>query len=103
MIGKVSRDKGVRATFQINERWRLSEDGELQWILQREEPKAKSERHRWMSVAFCGTREGLSVVALPHHKVNPTDAACRALERLPKTYEPGALERVAAEMLDRAA
>ena len=88
------------AIFQINGRWRLSEDGEVQWILQRHNPKAKHERHRWVSVAFCGTREGLMEVALPHHKVNTSDAACRALKLLPAYYEPGALDALA---LDRAA
>ncbi len=56
-----------RATIPINDRWRLSEDGALQWIVQRENPKVKDERHRWASVAFCGTREGLLEVALPRH------------------------------------
>ena len=85
----------MTAVLQINDRWRLGEDGELQWILQRENPKAKHERHRWVSVAFCGTREGLLEVALPHHRIIPTDAACRALQRLPETYRPGALAALA--------
>ena len=74
--------------------WRLSEDGQLQWILQRENPKATHERHRWVSVSFCGTREGLIDVALPHRKVKPTEAACRLLESLPAHYESGALARL---------
>ncbi len=45
------------AVFQINDRWRLTEDGDVQWILQRESPKAKHDRNRWQSVAYCGTRE----------------------------------------------
>ena len=55
----------IKATFPINDRWRLSEDGKLQWILQRENPKAKDDRHRWSSVSFFGTLEGLLEVALP--------------------------------------
>ena len=37
----------TKATFPINDRWRLSEDGECQWILQRANPKAKHDRNRW--------------------------------------------------------
>ena len=33
--------------------WRLSEDGRLQWILQRKRGK------RWRDRAWCGTRQGL--------------------------------------------
>ncbi len=92
-----------RAAITICDGWRLSEDGALQWILQREKPKAKDERHRWASVAFCGTREGLLEVALPHHRVIPTDAASHALQRLPEAYEPGALDRAASAALAEAA
>ena len=75
--------------------WRLADDGELQWMLQRHYPKAKNARDRWRSVAFCGTREGLLDVALPHNGVQPTDAACAALKRLPRRFEPGALDTLA--------
>ena len=78
--------------------WRLAEDGALQWILQRENPKAKEERHRWGALSFCGTRAGLIEVALPHRKVKPTEAACRLLKSLPEHYEPGALARLAMPM-----
>ncbi len=91
----------TKATFAIiNDRWRLSEDGECQWILQRANPKAKHDRNRWQSVAYCGTREGLLEVALPHHGVTPSDAAALSLKSLPEHYEPGKLE---ASVLDRAA
>ena len=90
----------TKTTFQINDRWRISEDGECQWILQRANPKAKDERHRWSSVAFCGTREGLLKIALPHHGIIPSDAASRVLKSLPERYEPGKLD---ASVLDRAA
>ena len=56
----------TKATFPINDRWRLTEDGDVQWILQRANLKAKHDRNRWQSVAYCGTREGLLEVALPH-------------------------------------
>ena len=79
------------ATISLNEHWRLTEDGQLQWIVQREKPKAKSERHRWASLAFCVTGEGLLNVALPRHGIIPTEAACHVLERLPARYEPAAL------------
>ena len=91
------------AVFQITDRWRLTEDGELQWILQRENPKAKHERNRWKSVAYCGTREGLLEVALPHHGVIPSDAASYLLKSLPQYYEAGALERLTPVPLDQAA
>ncbi len=91
------------AVLQITEGWRLAEDGELQWILQRENPKAKHDRNRWQSVAYCGTREGLLEVALPHHGVTPSDAAALSLKSLPECYEPGALERLAVVSLDQAA
>ncbi len=92
-----------RFAIPINDGWRLTEDGRLQWNLQRENPKAKSKQHRWVSVAFCGSREGLLDVALTHHRIIPTDTAYRVLQRLPETYQPGALERVAGEMLAEAA
>ncbi len=78
--------------------WRLSEDGQLQWLLQREYPKAKTKRDRWRSVAFCGTREGLVEVALPHNRVQPTEAASASLKSLPAHYETGALARLAMPM-----
>ena len=34
------------ATLHLCDGWRLSEDGRLQWILQRERPKANDERDR---------------------------------------------------------
>ena len=71
------------AHLHLCEGWRLSEDGDRQWILQREHPRAKVERDRWRSVAFCGTREGLIDVALPHHRVRPTAAAHASLKSLP--------------------
>ena len=55
----------TKATFPINDRWRLSDDGECQWILQRANPKAKHDRNRWQSVAYCGTR--IAVAAPKRH------------------------------------
>ncbi len=75
---------------------RRSRDGDRQWILQRERPKAKAERDRWRSMAFCGTREGLIDVALPHHRVRPTDAAHASLKSLTPHYQPGALDAMTA-------
>ena len=80
------------AHLHLCEGWRLSEDGQLQWILQRHYPEAKNARDRWRSVAYCGTREGLLEVALPHNGVQPTDAACASLKRLPRRYELNALD-----------
>lgn len=51
--------------------WRLSEDGQSQWILERRRPNVKNERDRWRAVAFCGTCEGLIDVALPHLRSLP--------------------------------
>ena len=93
----------IKATFPITVRWRLSEDSDVQWILQRANLKAKHDRNRWQSVAYCGTREGLLEVALSHHGVILSDAAALSLKSLPVLYEPGALERIAIETLDRAA
>ena len=94
---------GSAIPLPIDHRWRLSEDGSMQWILQRHRPKAKDERSKWASVAFCGTSQGLLEVALPHRGVIPSDAASYVLQRLPATYQPGALARVAEAMLDEAA
>ena len=82
------------AIFQINDRWRLSEDGELQWIL--EYRKGKD----WRAKAYCGTKVGLLEVAIPHNKVAAPRPVLVALSRLPEHYEPGALDALA---LDRAA
>ena len=85
------------AVFQITDRWRLSEDGALQWLLQ------YREGERWKNKAYCGTKAGLLEVAIPHNKVTAVGGVLAALNRLPDSYEPGALERLAGEMLDRAA
>ena len=78
------------AVFQINDRWRLSEDGEMQWILQ------TLQGTRWRDRAWCGTRTGLlEVFALPHHKIAPPAGVLVALSRLPEYYEPGALDALA--------
>ncbi len=79
------------ATLHLCDGWRLNEDDDRQWILQRENPKAKDDRGRWQAVAFCGTFEGLIGVALSHRKVKPTEAASMLLKSLPAHYEPGAL------------
>ena len=71
----------IKATFPITVRWRLSEDSDVQWILQRANLKAKHDRNRWQSVAYCGTREGLLEVALSHHGVILSDAAALSLNR----------------------
>ncbi len=92
-----------RVAIPINDGWRLTEDGSMQWILQRANPKAKDVRSKWASVAFCGTLQSLLEVALPHRGVDPTDAACIVLRRLPAMYKPGALARAVESMLDEAA
>ncbi len=82
------------AIFQINDRWRLTEDGELQWILQ------TLQGTRWRDRAWCGTRDGLIGVALPHHKVAVPAGVLAALERFPEFYEPGAQDAL---VMDEAA
>ncbi len=82
------------AIFQINDRWRLSEDGELQWILQQRRGKG------WRSVAYCGTKAGLLEVALPHNRVAASRPVLAALNHLPESYEPGALDAL---VMDEAA
>ena len=85
---------GSVAAIELALGWRLFEDGELQWLLQRQQPSASNERNRWRTVAFCGTKEGLLEVALPHHGCQPTDAALLRLKSLPEYYLPGALARI---------
>ena len=50
-------------------------------------PNVKDERDRWRAVAFCGMREGLLKVALPHHGVPASDAAVDSLKSFPPHYE----------------
>ncbi len=82
------------AAIELASGWRLSENGELQWLLQRGQPSASNERNRWRTVAFCGTKQGLIEVALPHLGCQPTDAALLRLKSLPAHYSPGALARI---------
>ena len=82
------------AVFQINDRWRLSEDDELQWILQQRRGKD------WRSVAYCGSKVGLLEVALLHNRVAASRPVLAALERFPESYEVGALN---VQVLDEAA
>ncbi len=83
--------------------WRLTEDGEMRWILQRESPQARHERHRWSSRAFCGTRQSLLEVALPHHTGSQAEAAARlALARLTASREDSRCIAGIAPTLDRA-
>ncbi len=85
----------TKATFAITDRWRLSEDGELQWILEKFTGKT------WRGKAWCGTKAGLlEAGALPRNKISVPNTVLAALNRLPDSYEPGALEQVAIETLD---
>ena len=88
------KSAGSVAAIELPPGWRLSEDGELQWLLQRGQSKALDERNRWRTVAFCGTKEGLLKVALPHHGCQPADAALLRLKSLPEHYLPGALAQI---------
>ena len=81
-------------SFSINDRWRVNEDGELQWIIQ------QRRGDQWHSKAYCGSKAGLLEVALPRHRVLADGRLLAALWRLPEFYEPGALDALA---LDRAA
>ena len=74
----------------VNDRWRLTEDGELLWNLECRAGK------RWLSKARCGTKAGLIEVALPHHRVAIQNDTLALLELLPDFYEVGALERISA-------
>ena len=58
------------------------------------------EGKRWKNKAFCGTRDGLMDVALPHNKVAADGGVLAALCRLPEFYEPGALDAL---VMDKAA
>ena len=89
--------KPQQATFQITDRWRLSEDGDVQWILEKLSGKT------WRAKAWCGTKDGLIGVALPHNRIAAPNTVLDALSHLPESYEPGALGRLAGDMLDRAA
>ena len=82
------------AAIELAPGWRLFEDGELQWLLQREQPSVADERNRWRTVAYCGSREALVEVALPHHGCQPTDSALLRLKTLPEYYLPGVLAQI---------
>ena len=73
----------TRATFPINDRWRLSEDGELQWILEKFTGKT------WRGKAWCGTKAGLLEVALPKYNVAAPNTVLATLNHLPDAYEEG--------------
>ena len=83
----------TNATFPITDRWRLSDDGEAQWVLEKYTGKS------WRGKAWCGTKAGLLEVALPKYNVAAPNTVLATLSRLPNSYEPGALERVAIERL----
>jgi len=70
----------------INDRWRIAEDGECQWILQ------VYSGGRYRDKAWCGTKAGLLEVALPHNGIAAPGPVLAALEALPEHYRPGALE-----------
>ena len=78
--------------IDIDDRWRLSEDGTLQWILQYRAGKT------WQNMSFCGTRDGLLGVAMPHRRITVPKCLLEALRGLPNRYEPGALDAVAEQM-----
>ncbi len=77
-----------RAVIHLAERWRLTEDGDAQWLLQ------KRIGERWRDKAWCGTREGLLIVALPHNRVAAAAAVLARLRGLPNSYTPEALEQL---------
>ncbi len=84
----------TKVTFPINDRWRLSEDGKLQWVLE------YRAGQRWQAKACCGSKTGLLEVAIPQNRIVALAYVLAALNRLPDSYEPGALEQVAIETLD---
>ena len=51
--------KTLSVVVNINDRWRITEDGQSQWILQ------WREGERWRHMAFCGTKDGLIGIAYP--------------------------------------
>ena len=51
------------ATLHLADGWRLGEDGQLQWIVE------KWTGQKWRPKAYCGTKAGLLEVALPRHRV----------------------------------
>ena len=65
---------GVRLGYlDLCEGWRLSEDGELQWIVE------QWRKPKWRPKAYCGTKAGLLEVALPHHRIAAPDHVIVAL------------------------
>ena len=73
----------IPGAIAIDDRWRVSEDDEIQWVLQ------KLEGGRWRNIAWCGTRDGLLDVALPHNNIAAPAGVLDALSGLPDTYQPG--------------
>ncbi len=84
--------EGLKAIFQINDRWRLSEDVELQWILQ------VYSGGRYQDKAWCGTKAGLLEVVLPHNAIAAPATVLAALNGLPEHYEPDALAQVVEQL-----
>lgn len=78
------------ATLLLAEGWRPAEDGELQWIVQRRQGQ------QWHAKAYCGSKAGLIEVAIPHHRIAAPATVLAALRRLPESYEPRALAKLAA-------
>ena len=79
--------------IQLNTRWRVVDDGRLQWILQRKANKGRSQRADGSSVSqytnrsFCETRAAL-LRCVGEYCGEVDQDALRLVEQLPERY-PG--------------
>ena len=78
----------MSAAVMLNERWRLTDDGELQWLLQ------YRKGNRWQNKGYITSKAGLLEVALPHHRISAPAPVFDALNALPENYQPGVLDAV---------
>ncbi len=78
----------TKTTFPINDRWRLSDDGKMQWVLEYRAGQS------WQAKAFCVSNTGLLEIALPHNRITAPEYVLAALATLPDLYELGALKRI---------
>ena len=88
----------MNPVIMLNERWQLTDDGELQWLLQ------YRKGHRWHNKGYITSKAGLLEVGLPHHRISAPAPVFDALNALPEIYRPGVLNTVSERLaLSRAA
>ena len=82
---------GAMLIIQLNERWRVADDGELQWMLQRKANKGRAQRadgslrSPYRTRSFCETRAAL-LRCIREYCGQVDGAALRTVEGLPERY-----------------